>query len=102
MLKKSLALCAAGTLLLSAAAIAADKAAAEKAIAEAKAAQEAAAKVKGEWRDTGSMLTKAEAALGEGNFDEAVKMAGKAKFQYEAGATQMMAQQNVGNPDFLK
>ena len=102
MLKKIFALCAAGTLLLGAAAFAADKAGAEKAIADAKEAKAAASAASGEWRDTGNMLEGAEAALGEGKFDEAVKLAGKAKFQYEAGAAQMSAQSNVGNPSYVK
>lgn len=102
MLKKILTLCATVSLVLGSAAFAADKAEAEKAIAEAKAAKGPAAEVKGEWRDTGSMLKKAEEALGEGKYDDAVKLAGKAKFQYEAGAAQMMAEEGVGNPDYLK
>jgi len=101
MLKKLLMLCAAGTLVLGAATFAADKAEAEKAIAAAKAAQEAAAAAGGEWRDTGKMMDKAEKALAAKKYDDAVKMAGKAQFQYETGKAQMEAQTEVGNPSYL-
>lgn len=101
MLKKILVVCAAGSLVIGAPAFA-DKASAEQAIADAKAAQETAKSVSGEWRDTADMLQSAETALAEGNFDEAEKLAGKAKFQYEAGAAQAEAEQGTGNPGYLK
>ena len=63
MLKKVLICCAAGALMASASAFAADKATAEKAVAEAKAAQEVAKAASGEWRDTGKMLKGAEKVL---------------------------------------
>lgn len=102
MLKKISALCAVASLLCGATAFAADKAEAEKAIAAAQDAQKAAASAKGEWRDTGKMLEDAEKALGEEKYDDAVKLAGKAKFQYETGAAQMTAQTDVGNPPYIK
>ena len=102
MLKKVLICCAAGVLMASTTTFAADKAAAEDAIADAKSAQEAAKAVSGEWRDTAKMLDGAEKALASGDFDKAVKLAGDAKFQYEAGAAQMKEQQGIGNPGYLK
>lgn len=102
MLKRIFVLCAVGTLVFGSSVFAADKASAEKAIAEAKAAQETAKSAKGEWRDTAKMVEGAEKALAAGEFDEAEKLAGKAKFQYEAGAVQAEGQAGVGNPGYLK
>lgn len=102
MLKKILVLCAVGSLAFGLPAFAADKASAEKAIADAEAAHEAAKAVSGEWRDSAKMLEDAEKALADGNFDEAEKLANKAKFQFETGAEQAKAQADVGNPGYLK
>lgn len=102
MLKKILALSAAGWLMLGASVFAADKAEADKAVADAKAAGELAKAAGGEWRDTAKILEDAEKALGAGEFEQAVKLAGKAKFQYEAAAAQAEAEQGVGNPGYLK
>jgi hypothetical protein len=102
MLKKFLVLCAAGCLILGTPVFAADKAAAEQAISDAKAASEVAKAAGGEWRDTGKILKDAEKALEGGEFDEAVKLAGKAKFQYEAAAAQAESQAGLGNPGYLK
>jgi len=101
MLKQLLTLCAAGTLVLGTSAFAASKADAEKAMAAASAAKKEAAAAGGEWRDTGNMMEKAEKAMEEGNFDEVVKTAGKAKFQYETGKAQMEAEATTGNPGYL-
>ncbi len=102
MLKRYLVLVAAAALMASASAFAADKAAAEKAIAEAKEATKAAGAAHGEWRDTGKIIKKAEAAAEAGDFDKAVKLAGTAKFQSEMGLAQAEAQAGVGNPGYLK
>ena len=100
--KKILILCATAALMLGGPVFAADKGAAETAIAEAKAAGEVAKAAKGEWRDTAKMVKGAEDALAAGEFDEAVKLAGKAKFQYEAAEAQAKAETGVGNPGYLK
>jgi hypothetical protein len=53
------------------------------------------AKAKGyEWRDTGKMIKKAKAALKEGNIDEAVKLANKAKRQSSSAIAQAAEQSN--------
>lgn len=100
--KKYLVLAAAGALMFGSTAFAADQATADKAIADAKAAAKAANAEGGEWRDTGKMIKKAEAAAKEGDFDKAVKLADTAKFQGEMGLAQAQSQKGVGNPDFLK
>lgn len=100
--KKILALFAAGCLIFGVPAFAADKAEADKAVADAKAASELAKAAGGEWRDTAEILEDAEKALEAGEFDQAVQLAGKAKFQYEAAAAQAEAAQGVGNPGYLK
>ncbi len=66
----------------------ADQAAAEAAIAAAKSAN-AKAKAEGyEWRDTGKLIKKAEKALKEGKYDDAIKLANKAKRQAELAVEQ--------------
>lgn len=52
---------------------------AEIAISGAKAANKKAKAVGYEWRDTGKLLKKAEAAAKKGDSDKAIKMANKAK-----------------------
>ena len=74
---------------------------AQAAIDEAKAAQKAAASVGGEWRDTGKTIKKAEAALKEGKFADAIKLANKAKFEGEAGKKQAEEQKNATIPDYV-
>ena len=66
----------------------ADQAAAEAAIAAAKSAN-AKAKAEGyEWRDTGKLIKKAEKALKAGKYEEAIKLANKAKRQAELAVEQ--------------
>ncbi|MCB1803288.1 MAG: SoxXA-binding protein [Gammaproteobacteria bacterium] len=102
MLIKKIALAAVvGGMLLSGAALAADKAAAEAAIAAAKAAQKAASAVNGEWRDTGKIIAEAEKAAAEGNFGSAMSLANKAESQGMIGKQQAMEQVGVGNPGYL-
>ena len=48
-----------------------------------------------EWRDTGKLLKKARKAKGKGQFDKAVKLAGKAKRQAMNAVSQAMAQKNL-------
>ena len=102
MLMKKVALAALiATLSISGAALADNKADAEAAINAAIAAQKAAAKVKGEWRDTGKLIKKAQEAAAEGNYGTAVKLANKAKAQGELGKDQAMSQAGIGNPKYL-
>lgn len=74
----------------------------EKMIADADAAREKAASVGGEWRDTADMITKAQAELASGNLEGAAKLAGKAMKEGEWGYEQMMAQQELKMPSYLK
>ncbi len=67
-------------------------AAAEQAIASAKAANTDAKAVGYEWRDTGKLIKKAEAALADGNTDEAIKLANKAQAQAEDAIKQQAAE----------
>jgi type II secretory pathway pseudopilin PulG len=102
MLSKKIALALIlGGLLVAGTASAADKAAADAAIAAAKSAQKAAAAVGGEWRDTGKIIKKAEAAAAEGNFADAVKQAKTAEQQGMLGKEQALSQVGVGNPKYL-
>lgn len=55
------------------------------------------AKAKGfEWRDTGKLIKKAKAAVKEGDFDKAMKLAGKAKRQSTNALAQAEEQKNAG------
>lgn len=74
---------------------------AEKAIAAAEAARKKAASVGGEWRDTGKMIKKAQAAMKAGELDKAVEIANKAARQGELGYTQAMAEVNAGFPSYM-
>ena len=71
----------------------------ETALAEAKAAQKKAASVGGEWRDIGKFLKQADLEAGAGNYDKAIKLVNKAKFQAEAGYQQALDQKNA-SPNF--
>lgn len=68
---------------------------ANMALKAAIAANSAVKKVNNEWRDTGKILKKARAAKGKGNFDEAVKLAGKAERQAKNAMAQYKEQKNV-------
>ena len=48
-----------------------------------------------EWRDTGKILKKARKAKAKGDYDKAVKLAGKAKRQAMNAVAQAKAQKNV-------
>lgn len=69
---------------------------AKAAIDAAKAAENKAAKVDGEWRDTGKLVKSAEEALKKKDYAKAVKLANQAKFQGDMGAEQAMSQKNAG------
>lgn len=49
-----------------------------------------------EWRDTGKIIKKAHEALKAGNFDEATKLANKAKQQSTNALAQYEQQKNAG------
>lgn len=67
---------------------------ANMALQSAMSANEAAKKMYVEWRDTGEILDKARAAKGKGDFDDAVKLAGKAEKQAINAVAQANAQKN--------
>ena len=100
-MKNKLLLIASGLVLSAAAAFAADKADYEKALAAAKDAIATAAAAKGEWRDTGKILSAAEEAAKAGDYDKAVTLTEEARMQGILGAQQANEQANVGNPDYL-
>ncbi len=58
------------------------------AIAAAKKANAKAKAVENEWRDTGKLIKKAEKAMAAGKYDEAVKLANKARRQSENAVKQ--------------
>lgn len=49
-----------------------------------------------EWRDTGKLIKKAQEAMKAGNFDEAAKLANKAKNQSTNALAQAEQQKNAG------
>jgi len=75
----------------------ADAATAKSAIAAAEAALDKARGVEGEWRDAKKkMVKKAKAAASKGEFEKAIKLANKAKFEGEMGYKQAMDEKNAG------
>jgi len=66
------------------------------AIMAAEAENKKAKKVKFEWRDTGKIIKKAKAAAKDGEFDEAVKQANKAKKQAQMAMQQYKASKRAG------
>ncbi len=74
----------------------ADKSAYMKTFAEAKMWQKKAASVGGEWRDIGKFLKRAEEAAKKGDFETAVKLAEKARFQGKMGYKQALEQKDAG------
>ena len=81
----------------SAAAGGTDAAAAKGAIAADEAALDKARGVEGEWRDAKKKMVKgAKAAASKGDFEKAIKLANKAKFEGEMGYKQAMEQKNAG------
>lgn len=74
----------------------------ENAITAAKAAQKKAASVGGEWRDVGKMIKDASKAAEAGDYAKATELADLARKHSELGYEQMMAQQKIENPDYLK
>ena len=67
-----------------------------KALADANTAISNAKKVGYEWRDTGKILKQADEAAKAGKFDDAVKLADKARRQGDLAVAQYHNQQNAG------
>ena len=74
---------------------AADQAAFDAAYAAADAARKGAAKVGYEWRDTKKMLKSAKKLADKGQFDKAIALANKAKFQGERAQAQAAEQEKL-------
>lgn len=70
-------------------------------IDEAQTQLKKAASVQGEWRDTGKILRKAQSALAENKFEDAIKLAMQAKIQAELGYEQAVSQQDLKLPSYL-
>lgn len=68
---------------------------ANSALKSAMAANGKAKKMYVEWRDTGKILKKARKAKGDGEFDKAVKLAGKAERQAKNAVAQAKSQKRV-------
>lgn len=84
--------------------MAADNKAAQSAIDKAETSRQHAASVDGEWRDTGKIIKKAKAALQEGKFDQAIKLARKAERQGSYGYEQAISQKtqkDLTTPSYL-
>ena len=71
-------------------------------IEQAEKSRKRAASVEGEWRDTGKIIKQAQAALKKGEYDEAMKLAKKAKMQGEMGYQQAVSQKDVRVPAYVK
>jgi len=69
---------------------------ASSAIMAAEHEQSRANKAGYEWRDTGKMIKKAKAAMKDGDFDKAIKLANKAKRQSTSALAQAEEQKNAG------
>lgn len=68
---------------------------ANMALKSAMKANGAAKKLYAEWRDTGKIIKKARKAKGSGDYDKAVKLAGKAERQALNAVAQYNAQKNL-------
>jgi hypothetical protein len=78
------------------AAAGADAASATAAIEAAEAALDKARSVEGEWRDAKAKMIKgAKEAATAGDFEKAIKLANKAKFEGEMGYAQAMGQKDA-------
>ena len=70
-----------------------DQSTAEQAIADAKASNAQAKKMNAEWRDTGKMIKKAQAALDKGEFEKAIQLANQAQRQGKMAQDQAKAEE---------
>ncbi len=71
-------------------------------INDAEKARKKAASVEGEWRDTGKMIKKAQAALKKGDAVNAMKIAAQAHKQGVLGYQQAVAQKELRMPSYVK
>lgn len=67
-----------------------------QAITAAEAARQQAARIGGEWRDTGKMIEAARQAASKGKYDEALSLAEQARVQSVLAYEQAMSQQAAG------
>lgn len=74
----------------------------DEAYAAASASVKKAASVGGEWRDTGDLLKKAEAAAKSGDYATGVKLANEAMSEGEMGYQQAMTEKNAQPPAYLR
>ena len=74
----------------------------QHAITAAEAARKEAAAVGGEWRDTAELIQQAATAAKAGDLPQALALAEEARREGEAGRAQMMAQQELPLPSYLK
>ncbi len=91
-------------LVISSNVMAASESMAKKAIEKADTSRKHAASIGGEWRDTGKLIKKAKTALKAGDFDKAIKLAGKAERQGSYGYEQAISQKgqkNLTTPAYL-
>ena len=74
----------------------------EKARAEAVTAWKKAKSVKGEWRDIGKFMKKADKAADVGDYAKATKLVNKAREQAELGYAQAMSQKDADGSYLFK
>ena len=77
-------------------------AAAQTMIEEAEKARKKAASVDSEWTGTGKLIKKAQLAMKEGNYDQAIKLAEKASDEGMLGYEQGASQKELRIPSYFK
>jgi hypothetical protein len=75
---------------------------AQQMIEKAEAARKQAASVDGEWRDTASIIKKAQAKLAEGDVVNAMKLAAQAHKEGVLGYQQAVSQRELKMPSYLR
>jgi chitodextrinase len=71
-------------------------------IEKAEASKKKAASVNGEWRDTGKLIKKAQAAAKKGDYANAINLANTAYRQGELGYQQAVEQKDAGFPSYMR
>ncbi len=100
---KAITKCWVGLLLLMFVAVGNAETEFEKLLNEAITAQKKANEVGGEWRDVQLFIDNAQKAAAEGNEEEAMKLAQKAKMQSELGYQQAVSQRGkIQLPSYLQ
>jgi hypothetical protein len=74
----------------------------KQAIEKAEASKKKAASVNGEWRDTGKLIKKAQAAAKKGDYANAINLANTAYRQGELGYQQAVEQKDAGFPSYMR